>query len=121
MIALAPGDSFAHSTLGIVYFQQARYDEAIAALTQSVSTDPKTPASHNFLGIAAAKKGWPEAALKELGTALQLDPNYTDAHFNLAVLLATAQPPDKDGARKHYKKAVDLGMAPDAKFEETLK
>ena len=121
VIALAPSDAFAHSTLGIVYFQQSKYDEAITSLTQAVAVNPKNATSHNFLGIAAAKKGWTEAAQKELETALQLDPNYADAHYNIAVLLATSQPPNKEGARKHYKKALELGMKADATFEETLR
>jgi len=121
VIALAPDDAFANSTLGIVYFQQSKYDEAITSLTRSVAVNSKSATAHNFLGIAAAKKGWTEAALKELETALQLDPNYTDAHYNLAVLYATGQPPNKESARNQYKRALELGMKPDAKFEETLK
>ncbi|MCX6966242.1 MAG: tetratricopeptide repeat protein [Verrucomicrobia bacterium] len=121
VIALAPDDAFAHSTLGIVYFQQSRYDEAISALTQSVAVNSKSATAHNFLGIAAAKKGWQQAALKELETAIQLDPGYGDAHYNLAVLLATSQPPNKESARKYYKKALELGMKPDAKFDELIK
>ena len=121
VIALAPDDAFAQSTLGIVYFQQAKYDEAITSLTQSVAVNSKSATAHNFLGIAAAKKGWQEAAFKELETAIQLDPSYADAHYNLAVLLATGQPPNKESARKHYKKALELGMQPDGKFEETIR
>ena len=121
VLALSPEDAFAHSTLGIVYFQQAKYDEAITSLTQSVAVNSKSPTAHNFLGIAAAKKGWQEAALKELETALQLDPNYADAHYNLAVLQATSQPPSKESARRHYKKALELGMKADEAFEATLK
>ena len=121
VIALSPDDAFAHATLGIVYYQQSKYNEAITSLTRSVAVNSKSATAHNFLGIAAAKKGWSEAALKELETALQLDPNYADAHYNLAVLYATNQPANKDNARKQYKKALELGMKPDATFEETLK
>jgi len=121
VIALAPDDAFANATLGIVYFQQAKYDEATTALAKSISVNPKSATAHNFLGITAAKRGWPEAALKELETAVALEPNYAEAHFNLAAVLVDSQPADKEGARKHYKKAVELGLQPDAKFEESLK
>ena len=69
-------------------------------------------------GLGAVRS---EAALKELETALQLDPNYADAHYNLAVLQATSQPPSKESARRHYKKALELGMKADEAFEATLK
>jgi Flp pilus assembly protein TadD len=121
VLALEPGDSFARSTLGIVYFQQGKYDESVTALTQSVAVNPKSALAHNFLGIAAAAKGWPEAALKELETAVQIDPNYPEARYNLAVALADAQPPKKEEARRHYKKALELGMEPNPTFEATLK
>lgn len=121
VLVLAPNDAFTHSTLGIVYFEQSRYDEAVNALTQAVAINPKSATSHNYLGIAAVKKGWLEAAQKELQTAVQLDTDYAEAHFNLAVLLSTMQPPNKESARKHYKKALDLGMKADPKVEETLR
>ena len=121
VLALEPGDSFARSTLGIVYFQQGKYDDAVTSLTQSVAVNPKSALAHNFLGIAAAAKGWPEAALKELETAVQIDPGYPEAHYNLAVALTDVQPPRKEEARKHYKKALELGLDPNPTFEATLK
>lgn len=118
VLALSPDDAFARYTLGIVYFQQGKYNDAITSLTQSVAANPKNAMAHNYLGIAAEKKGWSEAALKEFQTAVEIDPNFTDAHYNLAVLIVGS---DKEGARVHYKKALELGMAPNADFEASLK
>ncbi|XHR29440.1 MAG: tetratricopeptide repeat protein [Chthoniobacteraceae bacterium] len=117
---IAPNDAFALTTLGIIYYGQGRYDEAVTTLTQAVKSNPTSASAHNFLGVAAGKKGWAEAARKELESALQLNPSYADAHYNLAVLLSTAQPADKDAAFKHYREALDLGMRPDPKFEQSL-
>ena len=69
----------------------------------------------------AAQKGWMEAAQKELETALQLDPKYADAWFNLAVTQTLKQPPDKEEARKAYEKAVELGADKDPAMEQMLK
>jgi tetratricopeptide (TPR) repeat protein len=120
-IAVAPDDSFSHRTLGIVYYQQSKYDEAIQSLTKAIAITPKDPISHNYLGIGASAKGWQEAALKELETAIALDPNYADANFNLAVIYATMQPPNKELARKYYKRAVELGAEPDSALEQLVK
>ena len=120
-IALAPNDTFSHCTLGIVYYQQAKFDEAVAELTKALAINPKYAVAHNYLGITASQKGWQEAALKELETAIALDPNYADANFNLSVIYATQQPPNKEFARKYYKRATDLGAEPDATLEQMLK
>jgi tetratricopeptide (TPR) repeat protein len=120
-IAVAPQDTFSHCTLGIVYYQEKRYDDAINSLTRALAIDPKYAVAHNYLGITASQKGWQEAAMKELETAIDLDPNYGDACFNLAVVYAMQNPPNKDMARKYYKRATDLGAEPDASLEQLVK
>lgn len=120
-IAIAPDDAFSRSTLGIVYYSQGKYDEAVNELTRALAANPKNPTAHNYLGITASQKGWPEAARKELETAIALDPNYPDANFNLAVVYATQQPPNKDLARKYYKRAVELGAEADPALEQLTK
>jgi Tfp pilus assembly protein PilF len=47
-----------------------------------------------------------EAALRK---AVQLQPGYAGAHYNLAVVYATQKPPAPELARWHYQKAVDAG------------
>ena len=121
VLSIEPGDAYSQTTLGIVYHAQSRYDEAIDALTRSIAANPKNPMAHNFLGITAAKKGWVEAARKEIETAIEIDPNYADAHFNLAVVFATTKPADKENARKHYRKAVELGVKPDPNLENLIR
>ena len=118
---IAPEDSFAHCTLGIVYYSQGKYDEAVNSLTKALAINPKNATAHNYLGITASQKGWQEAALKELETATALDPTYADAHFNLAVVFATQSPPNKENARKFYKRATELGAEPDSALEQLIK
>lgn len=119
-IEVDPKDSFSRCTLGIVYYQQGKYDEAIDELTKALTVDPKNATAHNYLGITASQKGWHEAAQKEMETAIALDPNYADAYFNLAVIHATAQPPNREAARKYYEKALSLGAKPDPALASLL-
>jgi tetratricopeptide (TPR) repeat protein len=119
--AVAPEDTFSWCTLGIVYYQEKRFDDAINSLTRALAIDPKYAVAHNYLGITASQKGWQEAALKELETATQIDPSYGDAYFNLAVIYAMQNPPNKDMARKYYQKAIDDGAEPDSGLEQLIK
>jgi Flp pilus assembly protein TadD len=86
-----------------------------------VAVNPNNAVAHNYLGIAASRKGWQENARKELETAAALDPNYADAFFNLAVVCASQKPADKEAARTAYKKALDLGAPADPRLEELIR
>lgn len=120
-LAITPDDGFSRCTLGIVYYSQSKFDEAVNELTKALAIDPKNAIAHNYLGITASQKGWSAAAQKELETATKLDPNYADAQFNLAVVYATQQPPNKEAAKRFYHRAVELGAEPDAQLETLLK
>ena len=120
-LALAPEDAFCWSTIGIVYYQEEKYDDAVNALTKSLAINQRNPTAHNYLGITAAHKGWLEAAQKELESAVQLDPKYGDAWYNLAIALASKTPPDKVEAQKAYEKALELGVPKNEEMETLLK
>ena len=62
-----------------------------------------------------------EAAEKELLKAIEARPDYADAHFNLAVIFASQNPPSLELARKHYTKALALGMDKDPELEKLLR
>ena len=90
-------------------------------MTEALAIYPKDATAQNYLVITASLKGWQEAAQKELETATALDPTYADALFNLAVVFATQQPPNKENARKCYKRATELGAEPDSALEQMIK
>jgi len=119
-VTLSPNDEFTHTTLGIVYYRQAKFDNALTELTKSLGLNSKNPTAHNYLGITASQKGWQEAAEKELLEAINENPNYADAHFNLAVIYATASPPSREQAKHHYTTAISLGAEPDPSLEKLL-
>lgn len=119
-IAVAPEDSFSHCTLGIIYYSEAKYDQAINELTKALAIDPDNATAHNYLGVVAAQKGWKEAAQKELEMGLKKDPNYADAAFNLASFKAHQSPPDREGARKLYERALELGAGRNSEIEDII-
>jgi len=119
-IRVAPNDAFSHSVLGIVLVQQEKYDDAIQVLSRAVALDPNDAKTRNYLGISSSRKGLQEAAEQECRKAIELDDSYGDAHFNLAVIYATQTPPSKELAKRHYNRALELGVPKDAELEKLL-
>ena len=119
-IRVAPNDAFSHSVLGIVLVQQEKYDDAIQVLSRAVALDPNDAKTRNYLGISSSRKGLQEAAEQECRKAIELDEGYGDAHFNLAVIYATQNPPSKELAKRHYNRALELGVPKDAELEKLL-
>lgn len=119
-IRVAPNDAFSHSVLGIVLVQQEKYDDAIQVLSRAVALDPNDAKTRNYLGISSSRKGLSEAAEQECRKAIELDEGYGDAHFNLAVIYATQTPPAKELAKRHYNRALELGVPKDQELEKLL-
>jgi tetratricopeptide (TPR) repeat protein len=105
---------------GMNCLERKRDEEAFAALAQAVLHDGNNPRARNYLGIAAGRKGWPEASEQELRRAVELDPGYADANFNLAVLYLRRTPPLIELGRRHYQRALELGCARDPAVEAQL-
>ena len=67
-----------------------------------------------------SNKGQRAAAETALRKAIQLNPNYEDAHYNLAVVYATQKPPFLELARWHYQKALAYGHQANAEVEKMI-
>ena len=119
-VKLSPTDAFSYSNLGIVYYQLNQYENAIDALNSAKALDPTDAKTRNYLGCAESQKGWQEASEKEFRKAIELDPNFGDAHFNLALVYATSKPPSLELARREYNRALELGIAKDPRLEKLL-
>ncbi|HTS79409.1 MAG TPA: social motility TPR repeat lipoprotein Tgl [Myxococcaceae bacterium] len=66
--------------------------------------------AHYDLGINAQNAGDVRSALKEFEQALDLDPDFAEAHNAIAVLLHLSFD-KKDDAEKHYKRALEIRPA----------
>jgi len=55
-----------------------------------------------------------------LRKAVQLDPNYGNAHNNLAVVYINQEPPMAELARWHYQKALEAGQPRNPDLEKML-
>lgn len=105
-------------TLGMIHMDRNEPDAALAALSQAMLLDPRNAKTRNFLGVVMGRRGWIEGAQHELRRAVELDPSYADAHYNLAVFYLEEKPPAIELSRRHYQKAVDLGVEKNPQMEK---
>jgi Flp pilus assembly protein TadD len=120
-IKVSPDDAFSLTTLGAVMIEQNRIDDAIAYLERANSSVTDDPITLNYLGVASSQIGQFGKAEQALRRAVTVKPDYAEAHFNLAVIYATAKPPSIALAKRHYEKALELGAGPDKRLAAMLK
>lgn len=109
------------TALGLMLQKQGDTYRAISCFTRAIHEEPEDARAHNYLAIAAKGLGWTDAAEAELQRAIELKPDYGIAHFNMALMLLERRPPAIELARRHYDKALALGVAKDEVVERRLK
>jgi len=115
-----PKNELAAFQLGITYYKQERWNDALGAFEKNLTINAKNARGRHYLGIISTKLNFMDRAEREFKTALALDPSYGEAHFNLAVLYATWDPPQWEKAKTEYEQAIKKGVAPDQNLEKLL-
>jgi tetratricopeptide (TPR) repeat protein len=64
-----------------------KYADAVRCLESAVHRQPEFPDLHHLLGLALSMSGEPLRAESHLARAIELNPNYAEAHLNLSILL----------------------------------
>jgi Flp pilus assembly protein TadD len=119
-VKVAPEDAFSLTTLGAVMIEQNRIEEAMGHLEKANEVSPDDPIALNYIGVAASQMNQFGKAEQSLRRAITVQPDYAEAHFNLAVIYATAKPPSLGLAKRHYERALELGAAPDQRLATML-
>lgn len=119
-LAYDPTNETAAFALGVTYFKQERWKDAMTYFEKSLAKNPGNASGRHYLGIIATRLNLIERAEREFKTALAIDPAYGEAHFNLAVLYVTWDPPQWDKARAEYGEAIKKGVKPDTNLEKLL-
>ncbi len=76
--------------LGVLDLGLERYSSAVRLISRAIAQRPDLPALHCNLGIARMHQQQPEQAIESLRQALELDENFTLAHFHLGKILLNA-------------------------------
>ncbi|MDZ4288836.1 MAG: tetratricopeptide repeat protein [Prosthecobacter sp.] len=109
------------SALGLLHGKEGDTYLAVSMFTRAIHEDPSDARARNYLAIAAKSLGWRDTAEMELIRALELDPAYGLANFNLALMYLDQTPPAIELARRHYEKALTQGVEKDEIVERRLK
>jgi Flp pilus assembly protein TadD len=119
-LAVSPDDSYSLLVLGQIKIRREQYDAALDALSSAAKADPQNAEIQNYLGLTLSQKGLRTSAETAFRKAIELDPHYAGAHYNLAVFYITQSPPWPELARWHYRKAIDSGFPPNPDLEKIL-
>lgn len=85
-LTLSPDGSRPDLLLGLFYLKTGDYDKALKTAKNMAKNAPRNPFAFNLAGAAEMGKKNLMAARKQFETAIQIDPDYTPAYFNLAKL-----------------------------------
>jgi peptidoglycan/xylan/chitin deacetylase (PgdA/CDA1 family)/uncharacterized caspase-like protein len=73
-----------HHNLGLKYYREKKYDEAVRELEEAVKLDPRNATIINNLGFTLFKFGKYEESIGWLQKAIEIDPQRVVAYANLA-------------------------------------
>ncbi len=108
-IRLKPDYADAYVNLGKALGDVNRLQEAEAAYRRGVALAPPTPilaTSLSGLGVVRARLNDLDEAVICLTRAIELQPDYAEAHYNLAIVFQSRGELDK--ANSHFRKAAQL-------------
>lgn len=94
-VTLAPRQSEAHLSLGLLDLRKGEVASAIASLKQAIALNPKLPGAHMFLGIAEYQLGRAEAADTDLRAELALSPNNVEALTWMGIVALGSEHPEQ--------------------------
>jgi uncharacterized protein (TIGR03032 family) len=86
-VALQPDFPRARYNLGIALGDAEQYEDARACLTQVIEAEHENAEAYNSLGYVASWLREPDQAIGHYERAIELQPNYAQAHFNLGMNL----------------------------------
>src|SRR6185503_2197398 len=105
-VALQPTLQEAHYTLGVIYWQQGKLDEAVTTFRQAIAVNPNFAEAHYTLGTVLQQKGETEAAISEFREAIKLAPRNPEIHNTLGNALRAKG--DREGARAEFAEGARL-------------
>ena len=119
-LSIDPQHTYALFLSGLLKINQTDFDGALGFLAQAAKLDPNDAEVQNHLGVVLSELGQRDSGEAALRKAVQLQPGYTDAHINLAVVYASQNPPYKELARYHYQLALQAGHSKDPRLERLI-
>ncbi len=121
VLAIDDRNARALGVKGALQFRDGEYKAARKSLERAMKYDNANPFLYNHLGVVQSALNRNDSAIENLKKAVELDPEYVSALFNLSVLLASdRRNPDLDQARYYYQKALSLGSPREPFMDQVL-
>ncbi len=105
---------------GLIAFEEGDLRRARRLLERAARQHEDDASLHGYLGAVYFAQGQHERARRSLEQAVALNPVDPAMHFNLAVLLASLDPPELDTASMHYQESLRLGGDKDELLQARL-
>ena len=105
--------------LGEAYFLAGEWQAAIDWFTKLVAIEPNNVHALTDIGTSNYNLGFTEEAKTIWLSAVEIDFNDPQLHYNLGFLYANAEPQDLPAARREWQTVLDL--APDSDLAQTVK
>lgn len=86
-VSIVKDDPLAYRHLGVAFFEQRRYGEAVGAFRNVLRLHPNDEATMFNLALSFERQGLLADAAQSYQQAIRLKPDHTEAHYNLADLL----------------------------------
>lgn len=100
--AVTTGEAQRFRNLGKAYYEQGKYDDAVAWFEKVVGAGQPFSTDHFNLGLALLQDNQLDQALGQLTTAQQMDSKLLAVHYNLGILYKREQRyPDAEAELKH--------------------
>jgi Flp pilus assembly protein TadD len=107
MVALAPHEPIVHNSLGVVLYEQGKFDQAVMHYTEALRLRTGIEAAiHYNLANALVELGKFDEAIKNYTDSIRLEPNHPDTYNALGLALYNVGRFDE--AVKYYEKAIAL-------------
>lgn len=95
--------------LGIRYFEDALWADALRHFEEAAGMNSRYPDAFYWIAMCSLQLGKRAAAERSLRKAIELNPRYADAQFQLGMLLRKKAPAR---AKQHLKQALTIGLRP---------
>lgn len=93
--------------LGIKYFEDALWGDAMRHFEEAIALNTSYPDAFYWMAMCRLQTGKRAAAERDLRKAIELNPRYADAQFQLGMLLRKKAPAK---ARQHLMHALTIGL-----------
>lgn len=110
-----PRHDYAQINLGLAYLGKGDHDAAMAEFNAVQAVSPRNPIVRVAMGRVLFAQGKTERAILEYRRALEIVPDYADAHYHLG--LAQMKMSQLSAARASFKEVVRI--APDSEIGRT--